>query len=84
MVIRSFWDSYDFSNKKIIPFATSGDVDITNTENDVKNYLPDSTILQGLRLGSYDVVNNTEQIKNWLKKLDIIRSFHHDKKYNQY
>ncbi|WP_054709515.1 flavodoxin [Secundilactobacillus paracollinoides] len=26
MVIRSFWEAYNFTDKKVIPFATSGDV----------------------------------------------------------
>lgn len=68
MVIRSFWDAYDFSGKTVIPFCTSGDVGIENTEADTKKYLPKATVKTGLRLGTHDVNSSTIQIKNWLKQ----------------
>lgn len=72
MVIRSFWEEYDFSGKTIVPFCTSGDVDITNTEADAKKFLPHSKVVQGLRLGSYEVDSNQEKVRAWIKSLNIL------------
>lgn len=71
MVIRSFWEKYDFKGKTIVPFCTSGDVDIQNTEEDAKKFLPQSKIATGLRLGSYDVNNSEEKVKTWIKNLNL-------------
>lgn len=71
MIIRSFWEEYDFSSKTIVPFCTSGDVDIKNTEEDAKKFLPKSKIAKGLRLGSYEVNSSQEKVRRWLKDLQI-------------
>lgn len=72
MVIRSFWKEYDFSGKTIVPFCTSGDVSITNTEADSRKYLPDSIIAKGMRLGSYDVATSETKVKEWINSLNIL------------
>lgn len=68
MVIRSFWEAYDFDGKTVIPFCTSGDVGIENTEADTKKFLPKATVKTGLRLGTHDVDSSTDQIKDWLSQ----------------
>lgn len=72
MVIRSFWEAYDFSGKTVIPFATSGDVGIENTEKDTKQFLPNADVRAGLRLGTHAVPSSTTQIEEWLKKDGVI------------
>jgi flavodoxin len=71
MIIQSFWKAYDFSGKIVIPFCTSGDTGIENTEMDTKNALPRSIVKQGLRLGSYDM--NQKTIRNWLRKDGVLQ-----------
>lgn len=72
MAIRSFWESYDFTGKKVIPFCTSGDVGIENTEKDTKKWLPTAYVKPGLRLGTHDVDSSTAEIKEWLKKDEVL------------
>lgn len=72
MVIRSFWEAYDFSGKTVIPFCTSGDVEIENTEKDTKQFLPTATVKSGLRLGTHNVGTSISLIKQWLKKNNVI------------
>lgn len=72
MIIRSFWEEYDFSGKTIVPFCTSGDVDIKNTEEDAKKFLPASKIAPGLRLSSYSISSNEAQVKQWISSLHIL------------
>lgn len=73
MVIRSFWEAYDFSGKTVIPFATSGDVGIENTEKDTKEFLPTANVKKGMRLETHAVSTRTEQIKEWLKEDGVIK-----------
>ncbi|EEU30733.1 flavodoxin family protein [Limosilactobacillus coleohominis 101-4-CHN] len=73
MVIRSFWDAYDFSGKTVIPFATSGDIGIENTEKDTKKFLPTALVKQGLRLETHAVPSSIDQIKQWLKEDGVIK-----------
>lgn len=72
MAIRSFWEEYDFSGKKIIPFCTSGDVGIENTGKDTKQFLPSSEIKKGLRLETHEVDNNVLEIKSWLEDVGVL------------
>ena len=41
-IINTFLESYDFSNKKIVLFATSGGSGLGNTKNDLKTSVSDS------------------------------------------
>lgn len=70
MVIKSFWEAYDFSGKTVIPFCTSGDVGIANTEADTKKALSNSMVKKGLRLGTYNI--NSKIIEQWLKEDGVI------------
>ncbi|KRM01685.1 flavodoxin family protein [Limosilactobacillus gastricus] len=72
MVIRSFWEAYDFKGKKVIPFATSGDVGIENTEKDTKKWLPDADVRTGLRLGTHAVETSIAEIQDWLKANGVV------------
>ncbi len=42
-IINTFLESYDFSNKKIVLFATSGGSGLGNTKNDLKVSVSDMT-----------------------------------------
>ncbi|KPN84172.1 flavodoxin [Apilactobacillus kunkeei] len=72
MIIRSFWESYDFSGKTVIPFATSGDIGIENTEKDTKKFLPTTNVKAGLRLETHAVASSTNQIREWLAADGVI------------
>lgn len=51
-IINTFLDSYDFSNKKVILYCTSGGSSIDKTYNDLKNSYPDIDFIKGSRLYS--------------------------------
>ena len=73
MVVRSFYEAYDFSGKRIIPFATSGGSDLHDTMSDMKIYLPAATLGQGLCLGSYEVNHCQKKIQIWIQQLGVNR-----------
>lgn len=66
-IVNTFLEKYDFSNKKIIIFATSGSSGIGNTDKDLKPSVSTSaTIIKGKTLNGNPSV---EELKNWVKTL---------------
>lgn len=51
-IVNTFLDSYDFSNKKVILYCTSGGSSIDKTYNDLKNSYPDIDFIKDSRLYS--------------------------------
>ena len=62
-IINTFLESYDFSGKKIILFATSGGSGFGNTVSELKSSAPDAVIVEG------EVLNKAtkEEIAEWVK-----------------
>lgn len=66
-IVNTFLEKQDFSNKKIILFATSGSSGIGNTDRDLKPSVSTSaTIIKGKTLNGNPSV---EELKNWVKTL---------------
>ena len=64
-IINTFLESYDFSGKKIVLFATSGGSGFGNTVSELKPSAPDAVIVEG------KVFNATtkEEIAEWVKRI---------------
>lgn len=64
-IINTFLESYNFSGKTVIPFATSGGSGIEKAESDLHKCYPDITNWKkGKRLNG-----NIAEIKSWLDTL---------------
>lgn len=62
-IINTFLESYDFSEKTIIPFCTSNTTGISGSVSTIRNAYPDITVTDGFRgTGS----TTADQIKKWL------------------
>lgn len=61
-VVRTFFDSYDLSEKTIIPFCTHGGSGILGSMSKVKELCPNSDVKEGLDKSSQS------DIENWLKE----------------
>ena len=61
-IIDTFLESYDFSGKKLIPFATSGGSGIGNVEKNLKRQYPDFVWEPGKLL-------NGGNIKKWAQEI---------------
>ena len=67
-IINTFLESYDFSGKTIIPFATSGGSGMGKTNEKLGPSCPGATLLQGKLLNG----NLSEySLKNWEKNLNL-------------
>lgn len=70
MIIYSFLESYDFKDKTIVPFATSGGSSI-NEEKKFED-ITKTTIKNGLTISYYsDSDSDKSKIDNWLKDLNL-------------
>ena len=63
-IVDTFLESYDFSNKTIIPFATSGGSGIGKTSDILRKVCPDADIKNG------KVINNMSEstLADWANK----------------
>lgn len=48
-IIYTFFDTYDFSGKTIMPFCTSGSSDISEAVENIEKLEPDASVMRGLR-----------------------------------
>ena len=68
-IIQTFLESYDFSGKTVIPFATSGSSGMGKTDEVLKKTCPDSTKWKtGKRFSSSE---NLCAIQAWIDGLDL-------------
>ena len=63
-IILTLLDTYDFSNKTIIPFCTSGSTGISESVNDLRSYNSKLNIKNGQRFSSS---TSDEEILNFIK-----------------
>ena len=67
-IIETFLESYDFTGKKVVPFATSGGSGLGKTEDILKAVCPAAQWLPGKRLSSGE---SAGAVQGWVDKLDI-------------
>lgn len=72
MILYSFFDRYDFSDKIIIPFNTHGGSGFSNTISTIQRLEPDATVLdQGLSISRNEIADAENEILTWLDSLAI-------------
>ena len=64
-IINTFLESYDFSGKKIVLFATSGGSGFRNTVKELMPSAPNANIVEGKILNHV----STQDVENWVKSL---------------
>ena len=65
-IVRSFLESYDFSGKTIVPFATSGGSGMGNTNEKLAPSCPGAILMKGKMLNG---LLSQEELKAWAKSL---------------
>lgn len=67
-IINTFLESYDFTDKKIIPFATSGGSGMGNTNAELDPSCPGAVLLPGRKL---DSSVSKQDLQAWAEKLGL-------------
>ncbi len=88
-IILTLLDNYDFSNKTIIPFCTSGSTGISGSVNDLRNYNSNLVIKDGKRFSSSDsdetIVNfineNIKITNNSSERVDSVKAIIDDQEF---
>ena len=65
MIINTLLETYDFSGKTVVPYATSGGTGIDKSIKDIRNEIPDADIKDGL------LVKSNDDIIPWLQELGL-------------
>ena len=70
MPMYTFFDTYDFDNKTIIPFNTHEGSGNGGTYDTIKELEPNATVLEGLLIRGGDMSKDqSKTVDNWLNKL---------------
>lgn len=65
MMMFTFMESYDFSGKTVVPFATSGGTGVDQSISDIRETIPKATVKDGL------LVRSNDEILPWLQGLGL-------------
>lgn len=68
MILYTFFDSYDFSGKTIIPFNTHGGSGFSNTISTIRFLEPAATVRDGLSISRNRIQDATEEITEWAQR----------------
>ena len=73
MPVYTFLESYDFTNKNVVPFCTHEGSGIGGTENNVKNAAKGSKPLKGFSIYGHTAQNERaeaeKKVSQWLKEI---------------
>ena len=72
MPLYTFLETYDFSNKTIIPFNTHGGSLFSRTISTIEELQPNATVIEdGLTISRNDVAESENEIVNWIESLGL-------------
>ncbi len=66
MILYTFFDTYDLSNKTIFPFCTSGGSGLSNTVSEISSLEPNATVVNGLHIEDSHLDTIADNVKTWL------------------
>lgn len=70
MPLYTFFETYDFAGKTIIPFVTHGGSSFSDTVDTIKELEPDAEVInEGLSISRNDVPKAQAEVKEWTDAL---------------
>lgn len=72
MCVYTFLETYDLSDKTILPFCTHEGSALGHSEKDIKCLCPKSDVRKGLAIRGSNAESSVTQIKTWLKDNKLI------------
>lgn len=70
-ILYTFFDTYDFSGKTIIPFGTHGGSGFAGTPDTIKKLEPNAAIHEGLTISRDDIQEARKKIIDWVNTLNL-------------
>lgn len=69
MILYTFFEDYDLSNKTIAPFCTSGGSGLSDTEKIIQALEPSATLVKGLHVSGSASKDATSDVKEWINEI---------------
>lgn len=73
-ILYTFFETYDFSGKTIIPFNTHGGSGFSDTQKTIAELEPNAKILEGLSISRNDIENSEQKIMDWLRSIGMLKA----------
>lgn len=73
MPLYTFFDEYDLSGKKIVPFITHGGSGLSDTVTAIKDLEPNAEVAEGFAEAGSNVDNAQGDVDTWLKSLGYLK-----------
>lgn len=72
MIMRTFVESVDLAGRTVLPFVTYAVSGLGVVDDDYREWLPDSTIGEGLAVRGEDVVEARPDAQEWLRTVGLL------------
>jgi len=68
-IMNTFFDTYDFSGKTIVPFCTSGSSSISQSLSVIREAEPEAQVKEGLQVSSAGADDSSDEVSRWLEEI---------------
>ena len=68
-IMNTFFDTYDFSGKTIVPFCTSGSSSISQSVSVIREAEPEAQIKEGLQVSSAGADDSSDEVSRWIEEI---------------
>ena len=72
-IMYSFFESYDFSGKTIVPFMTHGGSGFSGTLGTIAELEPDATMLEGKAISRSSIEDAEQEIIDWIDEIGLLK-----------
>ena len=68
-IMNTFFDTYDFSGKTIVPFCTSGSSSISQSVSVIREAEQEAQIKEGLQVSSAGADDSSDEVSRWIEEI---------------
>ena len=73
-ILYTFFETYDFSGKTIVPFNTHGGSGFSGTQETIAELEPNATMLEGKSISRNSIEGAEQEIIDWLDGIGMLKS----------
>lgn len=71
-ILYTFFETYDFSGKTIVPFNTHGGSGFSDTQETIAELEPDASMLEGKSISRNSIEDAEQEIIDWLDSIGML------------
>lgn len=73
-ILYTFFETYDFSGKTIVPFNTHGGSGFSGTQETIAKLQPNATMLEGKSISRNNIEGAEQEIIDWLDSIGMLKA----------